>query len=98
MLLRIVKMHFREDYRQTFLEVFDASHTQIRNFPGCLHLELLQGADDPNQFFTYSYWENEAAIEAYRNSEVFAQTWAATKVGFDARPEAWTLDRKYYLP
>jgi len=98
MLLRIVKMHFRTDYRDAFLQVFEQSCAQIRAFPGCHHVELLNSQDDPNLFFTYSHWESEQALEAYRNSPLFQATWAQTKIGFDARPEAWTLSRLHELP
>ncbi len=44
--------------------------------------------------FTYSHWESEAALETYRHSELFAEVWAATKVLFNAKPEAWSVQRK----
>lgn len=93
MLIRIVSMHFREEGRETFLSIFRASSPAIRAFKGCRHLELLSEPADPCSFTTYSFWENENALEAYRNSELFRSTWAQTKVLFDRKPEARTLER-----
>ena len=89
---RIVKLTFAPELVQQFLsEVFDTSKEKIRAFPGCEHMELLQDASRPNVLFTLSVWENEAALEAYRQSELFQSTWANTKILFADRPEAWSV-------
>lgn len=92
MIKRIVKMTFEPDRVSDFQAIFVESSPLIRAFPGCLHLELWQGKP-PQQhiLFTYSQWESEAALEEYRNSELFGRTWARTKVLFIDKPEAWTL-------
>ncbi|MFZ0490789.1 MAG: antibiotic biosynthesis monooxygenase, partial [Salegentibacter sp.] len=36
---------------------------------------------------------DEAALENYRNSELFKEVWAKTKVFFNDRPEAWSVDK-----
>ena len=66
MIVRIVKMQFREDEVQNFKKVFDASKEKIRAFPGILHLELLQDRKDQCTLFTYSQWESEEDLEKYR--------------------------------
>ena len=89
---RIVKLTFRPEEVQTFLvEVFEPSKARIRAFPGCLHMELLQHTDQPNVLFTLSIWENETALERYRASELFQETWKKTKALFDDRASAWTV-------
>jgi quinol monooxygenase YgiN len=90
MIQRIVKMTFQADKVSEFVAVFDEKSAEIRNFEGCHQLLLLRAADAPI-FFTYSYWENEAALALYRQSDLFRTTWAKTKVLFAAPPEAWTL-------
>jgi heme-degrading monooxygenase HmoA len=42
--------------------------------------------------FTVSIWESEDDLNAYRNSELFENTWAKTKVLFNDKPEAWSLE------
>lgn len=98
MLIRIVEMHFRLDARDEFLEVFHQSKEKIRAFDGCEHLELLNEPSDPGHFFTYSYWKDEASLERYRQSELFQITWSKTKILFDQKPRAWTLEQLVSLP
>lgn len=90
MIHRIVTMTFREDEIDSFLEVFDASKNHIRNFPGCLGLTLLQTTNKPFQMSTFSIWENEEALDAYRHSELFKGTWAKTKILFAEKPVAFS--------
>jgi quinol monooxygenase YgiN len=95
---RIVKMQFREDAVAAFLQLFGERNIHIRTFPGCQHLELWRDTANPCIFFTYSEWENEAALEAYRQSHFFDDTWQQTKQLFAAKPEAWTVLPHTLLP
>lgn len=70
------------------MELFDASAPRIRAFPGCHHLELWQDERYPNVVTTYSHWEDAQALDQYRNSDLFRDTWSRTKPLFAARPEA----------
>ena len=90
MIIRIVRMTFREDAIDEFLTIFNKSKIQIRSFPGCRHLELQRDADDPRIFCTYSYWESREDLDTYRNSTLFGEVWPATKRLFEARPIAFS--------
>jgi hypothetical protein len=92
MIKRIVKMTFQADKIEIFKVLFEARKEQIRGFNGCEYLELLQNVNQPNVFFTYSFWNSETDLNAYRDSELFKDTWAKTKVLFDEKPEAWSVD------
>ncbi|MFD0762941.1 putative quinol monooxygenase [Lutibacter aestuarii] len=92
MLIRIVKMTFKTSEIDTFLENFNANKEKIRNFKGCNRLELLRDKNNPTIFFTYSYWETETHLETYRNSELFKTVWSKTKILFNNKPEAWSVD------
>ncbi len=81
-------MTFRPDTLDAFLEQFDASAPKIRSFPGCLHLELWRDADAPVVCTTYSHWKNEAALEQYRESDLFRSTWRTVKPLFGDQPVA----------
>ena len=98
MIKRLVKMQFRPEEADRFLDLFDRQKALIRSFQGCLYLELLRSDDDPSIFFTLSFWTGPEALEDYRHSELFKTTWAATKVLFAARPEAWTTTSQHILP
>ena len=88
MLIRLVRMTFHPDALGDFLEIFDASAPQIRAFPGCHHLELWQDERYPNIFTTYSHWTDADALNRYRHSDLFKETWARTKPLFAAPPRA----------
>ena len=93
MFIRIVKMKFKSGKVNIFLENFNNNKERIRNFDGCRLLELYRDRNDPSEFFTYSYWESEAHLEAYRNSALFKKVWAETKILFNDKPKAWSVDR-----
>ena len=98
MFVRIVKMSFHEDKVDTFLTNFNIVKQDIRNFDGNRFLELYRDKTNPSVFFTYSYWETEAHLEAYRKSALFCDTWAVTKPLFNSKPEAWSVDKLISLP
>ncbi|MBL4653378.1 MAG: antibiotic biosynthesis monooxygenase [Flavobacteriales bacterium] len=96
-MIRIVKLTFRTDKVDEFLAIFEESKEKIRAQSGCNRLELLNDIKNSNIFFTYSYWDNPESLEIYRNSDLFKAVWAKTKVLFDAKPEAWSVERKEIL-
>ena len=73
MLIRIVRMTFAPEQVPAFLSIFRSSQDQIRQMPGCRFLELWQDAQQPHIYCTHSHWESEAALNAYRQSELFGQ-------------------------
>jgi len=93
MIIRIVKMVFREEEIEAFQLLFEERKDLIRNFEGCTHLELWQDKTHPNTFFTYSWWDSEEHLNNYRNSHFFDDTWTLTKQKFAAKPEAWSVER-----
>jgi heme-degrading monooxygenase HmoA len=84
-------MEFKEELVPQFLKIFAASRDKIRSFPGCTHLQLLQGEADSCVFFTYSHWEKEGDLDCYRNSDLFRGVWRNTRKLFRAAPKAWSL-------
>jgi len=93
MLIRIVKMGFDEANLDAFLSNFETNKNKIRNFQGCLFLELYRDKNDPTIYFTYSHWESEQHLENYRQSAIFKSVWTKTKPLFNRLPEAWSVDR-----
>ena len=93
MFVRIVKMTFKEEAVETFLKNFHNNKNAIRNFEGCRFLELYRDRQQPNIFFTYSYWDAQTDLERYRSSELFKTVWTKTKPLFSDRPEAWSVDK-----
>ncbi|MBC8153835.1 MAG: antibiotic biosynthesis monooxygenase [Bacteroidetes bacterium] len=93
MLIRIVRMTFQADKLPDFHVLFNQSKHHIRAFPGNHHLELLSDPDHPNVRMTYSLWESADALDAYRQSDLFRTTWAATKLLFAERAVAFSAEK-----
>ena len=92
MIERIVKMTFKEDSVEDFLKVFESSKLQIASFHGCKGLKLIQDVSHPNVIFTYSVWDSEDHLNGYRNSQLFNETWSRTKILFNDKPAAWSVN------
>jgi heme-degrading monooxygenase HmoA len=86
-------MKFEDDKIEAFLDNFDGVKSKIRSFKGCQKLELYRDQNDPTRFFTYSYWDSEQDLNAYRSSPMFEEVWKKTKSMFSERAQAWSLDK-----
>jgi (4S)-4-hydroxy-5-phosphonooxypentane-2,3-dione isomerase len=93
MVVRLVKMTFKEGKAEEFVSIFQHSKKKIRDFRGCIFLEVLRDTADPNVFFTYSVWSSEDDLNRYRDSELFKETWAKAKALFAKDPEAYSTKR-----
>ncbi len=93
MIKRIVKMSFKPQHIEDFKTIFKTNWQHIKGFKGCQHVELLQDKNNLSVFFTYSLWDSEESIENYRNSDLFNTVWLATKVLFNDKPEAWSVEQ-----
>lgn len=91
MMIRIVKMTFRPGALGDFRALFETVRPQIEQFEGCHKVELLEDISDPCTLMTYSLWQSPQALENYRNSGLFRETWAKTKVLFAGKPKAWSF-------
>jgi heme-degrading monooxygenase HmoA len=87
-IVRIVRMTFREEKIDDFLELFEDVKKDIRSFKGCKYLELLKDTASSNIFTSYSIWESNDSLENYRTSDLFRNTWNKTKLLFIAQPVA----------
>lgn len=94
MIIRIVKLTFKEGGAEEFLQLFNERKNEIRHFPGCLHLEVWREDKKPNVLFTYSHWEDVEALNHYRFSEFFKDTWSKTKPLFAEKAQAWSTVRE----
>jgi len=92
MIKRIVKMSFKPQNVDDFIEIFDHAHPLIEGMPGCKKVELYAEDGKPNILFTLSIWDNTDSLEYYRNSELFKTTWEKTKALFDDKPAAWSIN------
>ena len=92
MIKRIVAMELQPGTEGRFLDIFDGAKARIRAMEGCLGLEVLRSETEQQvSIWTISLWQNEEALEHYRNSALFKQTWTAVKPLFAGKARAWTL-------
>jgi len=92
MIKRIVKMSFAPEKVEDFKTIFKTNWQSIKEFEGCEHVELLQDRLSSTVFFTFSLWQSEEHLNSYRHSELFAKVWGATKILFNDKPQAWSLN------
>ena len=93
MIIRIVKLQFETEKVQDFLALFDSVVTKVNSFPGCYHMHMVRDIQNPNLFFTYSQWENETALNNYRDSDLFQSIWPIIKPWFSQKAEAWSTEK-----
>jgi quinol monooxygenase YgiN len=91
MIKRIVKMSFHPEKVSDFIQIFNESKDLILASEGCHYVELCKSEENPGIFFTLSLWESDIALNNYRNSQLFENTWRRTKALFNGKPEAWSL-------
>ena len=87
-----MKMTFQADKADRFLQHFDLVSEKIRTFDGCEGLSLVRDRKDERIFFTLSRWSGPEALESYRNSPLFLDTWSKVKPMFDKKAKAWSVD------
>ena len=95
MIHRIVQMKFKENELQNFLILFERVKREVNDFEGCCGMKLLQSKEEKNVVFTYSVWKNEEALQSYRNSVFFRETWPDIKKGFSIPAKAWSTEELF---
>lgn len=93
MVIRVVRMYFKEEHIEDFLKLFNETKEQIRNFDGCLKLELLQDHGQEHILTTYSYWRDLKSLDRYRHSALFMEVWSHMKKYFAAKPIAFSCKK-----
>ena len=91
MLIRLVRMHFAPENTETFRKIFEETAPFIMEFSGCLKVEILTDATDPNIIYTLSHWQALENLETYRTSAFFKQTWTKVKPLFNAKTQAFSM-------
>lgn len=84
MLIRIVRLTLQPDAVNSFYRAFAVTAPKIRQAQGCRKLELWVDADFSNIITTYSEWDSESQLNAYRESTLFRDAWATVKPMFAA--------------
>ena len=83
-----VKARIKPDMRDKFLKAIehDALGSE-KDEPGCVRFNVLQDQKDPNVYYFYEVYKDEAAIEAHRATPHYA-VWRAVADVLDGPTEA----------
>ena len=88
MLAMWVKVRVKPDARERFLKAIEADALgSERDEPGCLRFNVLEDAADPNVYYFYEVYRDEAALEAHRAAPHYA-VWRAAADTLDGAPQA----------
>lgn len=91
-LQRIVKMTFKAEHCQDFEQYFSEIKDQVGNQPGCRGVKLLRDVSGNGIYFTYSNWDSQESLDAYRHTPLFNQVWPKVKAWFADKPDAWSTE------
>lgn len=87
MLAMWVKVRIKPEMRQRFLDAIEVDALgSERDEPGCYRFNVLQDAHDPNVYYFYEVYADEAALEAHRKAPHYA-TWRAAADTLDGPTE-----------
>jgi autoinducer 2-degrading protein len=82
----VVAVKVKPEMREQFLAAaLEDSTCSVRDEPGCVRFDVLQDNSDPNKFFFYEVYRDEAAIEAHRAAPHYAR-WRAAAAEVLAEP------------
>ena len=88
-LTRIVKLSISSSKHLSFEQFFGENKKIILSFKGCKHVELLKSSGDV--YFTYSIWDDETSLNAYRNSIPFEKNLDQNKTFFFLKTRSMEL-------
>jgi autoinducer 2-degrading protein len=83
-----VKARIKPDQRTRFLEAIEIDAlASERDEPGCVRFNVLQDAQDPDVYYFYEVYRDQAALEAHRTMPHYA-TWRAAADTLDGPTQA----------
>jgi autoinducer 2-degrading protein len=88
MLAMWVKVRVKPEGRERFLKAIEVDALgSERDEPGCLRFNVLQDQEDPNVYYFYEVYRDEAALEAHRQAPHYA-VWRAAADTLDGPVQA----------
>jgi (4S)-4-hydroxy-5-phosphonooxypentane-2,3-dione isomerase len=70
----IVSLKVKPEMRDAFLRAAeDDSICSVRDEPGCLRFDVLQDREDPDRYYFYEVYRDEAAFQAHLETPHYAR-------------------------
>jgi autoinducer 2-degrading protein len=85
MTVTIVHVEVKPEYVDRFISVTIKNHEHSVKEPGNLRFDVLQKADNPNQFVLYEAYENKAAAAAHKETAHYLE-WRKSVAEWMDRP------------
>ncbi len=86
----VVSLRVKPDLRDRFLAAAeDDSTCSVRDEPGCLRFDVLQDNADPDHFYFYEVYRDEAAFQAHGQTPHYVR-WRAASAEVLAEPTSGT--------
>jgi len=77
MFVQLVHIRIKPGRAGDFLDVFRVNYEGTRAEPGNYRFDVLRDPADENHFVVYEVFENEAAVDAHRQTDHYRRTAAA---------------------
>ena len=85
-------MRVKPEGRERFLKAIEVDAVgSERDEPGCMRFNVLHDREDPNVYYFYEVYRDEAALEAHRAAPHYA-VWRAAADTLDGTPQAVRCD------
>ena len=95
MLAMWVKVRVKPEARERFLKAIEVDAIgSERDEAGCFRFNVLQDGTDPNTYYFYEVYRDEAALEAHRAAPHYA-VWRAAADTLDGAPVATRCQSVY---
>ena len=83
-----VKVRVKPEGRERFLKAIEVDALgSEKDEPGCLRFNVLRDQQDPNAYYFFEVYRDEAALEAHRVAPHYA-VWRAAADTLDGAPQA----------
>jgi (4S)-4-hydroxy-5-phosphonooxypentane-2,3-dione isomerase len=87
-----VKVRVKPEGRERFLKAIEVDALGSEgDEPGCMRFNVLHDQQDPDVYYFYEVYRDEAAIEAHRAAPHYA-VWRAAADALDGAPQATRCD------
>ena len=80
-----VHVHVKPENRDDFVRVSRENASNTVNEPGNLRFDVIQQIDDPNRFMLYEVYQDEAAMQAHKETAHYA-AWRDAVADWMAEP------------
>ena len=85
-----VTIKVKPEHVQDFIEATRHNHEGSVQEPGCVRFDVLQGAEDPAQFFLYEVYRTPEDFDAHKQTPHFSR-WRDTAEPMMAEPRTRAL-------